>query len=283
MLINTAVIPAAGFGTRLLTLTKETPKEMVPLFYKINKEIVTCPLIERIFSQLFDAGIRNFCIIVGKKKRAIEDHFTLDNNYVNLLKKSNKSFQLILSNFYNKIEKSNIVWINQNIPKGFGDAVLHAKEFVGNKPFLVHAGDAFVRDGNTHILKLINAHSENHSDVTLYLREIRNPRLYGVAQATKIGKNLYNVSKVEEKPKQPKSNFALMPLYIFKPMIFQALKVTKPGVRNEIQLTDAIQQVIDWNGNVKAIKFRRPDDCIDIGTPENYFNALKVSFQDSQK
>jgi UTP--glucose-1-phosphate uridylyltransferase len=282
-LINTAVIPAAGFGTRLLTLTKETPKEMVPLFYKINKEIVTCPLIERIFSQLFDAGIRNFCIIVGKKKRAIEDHFTLDNNYVNLLKKSNKSFQLILSNFYNKIEKSNIVWINQNIPKGFGDAVLHAKEFVGNKPFLVHAGDAFVRDGNTHILKLINAHSENHSDVTLYLREIRNPRLYGVAQATKIGKNLYNVSKVEEKPKQPKSNFALMPLYIFKPMIFQALKVTKPGVRNEIQLTDAIQQVIDWNGNVKAIKFRRPDDCIDIGTPENYFNALKVSFQDSQK
>ncbi|MDE1769759.1 MAG: hypothetical protein KGI28_04310 [Thaumarchaeota archaeon] len=280
-MINTAVIPAAGFGTRLLTLTKETPKEMVPLFYRINDEIVTCPLIERIFSQLFDSGIRNFCFIVGKKKRAIEDHFTLDNDYVKLLQKNNKTFQYILQDFYKKVEQSNIVWINQNIPKGFGDAVLHAKEFVGDKPFLVHAGDAFVRDSNEHIPKLIDAHAKNDSDITLFLREIKNPRSYGVAQAKKIGKNLYYVRKVEEKPKQPKSNFALMPLYIFEPIIFDALQITKPGLRNELQLTDAIQQVIEWDGDVKAIKFMRADDCIDIGTPDNYFRALKVSYRDS--
>ncbi|MCV0411881.1 sugar phosphate nucleotidyltransferase [Nitrosarchaeum sp.] len=281
-MINTAVIPAAGFGTRLLTLTKESPKEMVPLFYKSNSEITVTPLIERIFLQLFDAGIRNFCFIVGKKKRAIEDHFTIDNEYSKLIKKNNKNFKQVLKNFSKKIEQSNIVWINQNNPNGFGSAVLHAKEFVGNKPFLVHAGDAFVRSNEKHIKQIIDAHKKYESIATLYVREIKNPKLYGVAEAAKINKELYSIQRVEEKPKQPKSNFALMPIYAFTPIIFEALSKTKPGLRNELQLTDAIQKLIDWKYLVRAIKFKNADDCIDIGTPENYFRALTVSFKDAK-
>ena len=88
-MINTAVIPVAGLGTRLLTLTKDNPKEMVPVFAKSFHEITLRPLIEHIFLQLYDSGIRNFFFIVGKKKRSIEDHFTPDKNYQDYLKKMN--------------------------------------------------------------------------------------------------------------------------------------------------------------------------------------------------
>jgi len=284
LLINTAVIPAAGSGTRLLTVTKETPKEMVPLFSNIDGVMVTRPLIERIFLQLFDAGIRNFYIIVGKNKRAIEDHFTPDLHYQNsLVGKNNKIFRHMIKDFYKKVEQSNIIWINQNTPKGFGAAVLHAKGVVGDKPFLVHAGDAFIRGNSDHVSRLIQAYEKYKPSVTLYLREILNPKAYGVAEAKRIDKNTFKVFRVEEKPKQPRSNFALMPLYVFEPQIFDALSSIKPGLRNELQLTDGIQKIIDLNYEVRAIKFQRADDCIDVGTPENYFRSLKVSFFDSKK
>lgn len=282
-MIDTVVIPAAGLGTRLLTGTKETPKEMMPLFNRVNGIIVTQPLIERIFLQLFNAGIRNFYIVVGKNKRTIEDHFTPDNYYIEALRgTSNEFFRSLLRDFHKKIEQSNIVWINQNSPKGFGAAVLIAKNVIDNRPFLVHAGDAFVKGGSEYITRLIRAHSRNKSSITLYLHEIINPKAYGVAEARKIGRNTLKVIGVEEKPKQPKSNYALMPVYLFEPKIFDALSLIKPGLRNELQLTDAIQQIIEWNYPVYAIKFPRANDCIDIGTPENYFRSLRVSFNDSK-
>jgi len=279
-LINTAVIPAAGLGARLLTGTKETPKEMMPLFDRVNDIIVTRPLIERIFLQLFDAGIRNFYFVVGKKKRAIEDHFTSDMEILKSLDKTNQISRHLM-NFYKKIDSSNIVWINQNTPKGFGDAILITNNSVGDKPFLVHTGDAFIRGNHKHISNLLKAFEKQKPDIMLYLREIMNPKAYGVAQARKISKNLYRVDRVEEKPKQPKSNFAMMPLYAFTSKIFDALKSTKPGYRNELQLTDGIQKVIKLGGTVNAIKFNKADDCIDIGTPENYFRSLKISYSDS--
>ncbi len=283
-MIDTVVIPAAGHGTRLLTVTKETPKEMMPFFQKTANVMIMEPLIERIFLQLFDAGIRNFFFIVGKNKRAIEDHFTIDKEYLRFLKNSNDIvFYSILNNFYKKIEQSNIVWINQNSPTGFGAAVLCAQTVVGDRPFLVHAGDSFIRGNSMHISKLIKTHEKLNPSITLYLREIFNPKTYGVAEAIEIKKNLYTVTKVEEKPKQPKSNFAMMPLYAFTSKIFDALKSTKPGYRNELQLTDGIQKVIKLGETVNAIKFNKADDCIDIGTPENYFKALTISYKDCIK
>ncbi len=278
-MINTAVIPVAGLGTRLLSFTKETPKEMVALFSNTKNEIIIQPLIERIFLQLYDAGIRNFHIVVGKKKRAIEDHFTPEP--VTLRGNENRNFKLMIEDFYKKIEKSHIVWINQNTPQGFGAAILSAKESIGNKPFLVHAGDAFVRGNFQHISKLIQAHEQYNGDITLYIRKIVNPKAYGVAETQNYQNNVYKLIKVEEKPAKPKSNFALMPIYIFNKRIFDALQVIKPGLRNEIQLTDGIQKLLEWNCNGFAIKFKNSNDCIDIGTPENYFRALTISFKDS--
>lgn len=281
-MVNTAVIPVAGLGTRLLTLTKDNPKEMVPIFARSFHEITLRPLIEHIFLQLFDSGIRNFFFIVGKKKRSIEDHFTPDRNYQDYLKKNERNYHDLLEDFYRKIEKSNIVWINQNSPRGFGAAVLNAKDVVGSEPFLVHAGDAYLRGNFKHILNLIKAYERDNPDIIFYLKEIANPRSYGVATVSKIKKELYQVYELEEKPRRPKSNLAVMPIYIFKPKIFDALLKIKPGVGNELQLTDAIQEIINSKGDVKALKFPRSDDCIDIGTPENYFHAISISYKDNK-
>ena len=94
-MIDTAVIPVAGLGTRLLTLTKNNPKEMVPIFAKSFNEITLRPLIEQIFLQLYDSGIRNFFFIVGKNKRSIEDHFTPEINYQGLKKKDQNYIDLL--------------------------------------------------------------------------------------------------------------------------------------------------------------------------------------------
>jgi len=282
-LIDTAVIPVAGLGTRLLTLTKDNPKEMVPIFAKSFNEITLRPLIEHIFLQLFDSGIRNFYFIVGKKKRSIEDHFTPERDYKKFLKKEDTNFHNLLEDFYKKIEKSNIVWINQNLPRGFGAAILNAKKVVGSKPFLVHAGDAYVSGHSKHIKKMIEEFESNRSDIIFYFKHVKNPKAYGVATLSKSSSIIYKVKDVEEKPKKPKSNNAIMPIYIFHPKIFDALSKTKQGVGKELQLTDAIQKIIKENDNVNAIKFSKSDDCIDIGNPENYFHAISISYRDSKK
>jgi len=281
--IDTAVIPVAGLGTRLLTLTKDNPKEMVPIFSKSFNEVTLRPLIEHIFLQLFNSGIRNFYFIVGKKKRSIEDHFTPERDFQNYLKKGDRNFHDLLEDFYKKIEKSNIVWINQNSPRGFGAAILNAKKVVGTKPFLVHAGDAYVRGNSKHIQKLIKEYESNKDDIIFYLKNVKNPKSYGVASISKTLPNIFQVNKVEEKPKNPKSNNAIMPIYIFSSKIFDALSKTKQGIGKELQLTDAIQKMIKEKRKVHAIKFLKSDDCIDIGTPENYFHAISISYRDSKK
>lgn len=279
-MIDTAVIPVAGLGTRLLTLTKNNPKEMVPIFAKSFNEITLRPLIEQIFLQLYDSGIRNFFFIVGKNKRSIEDHFTPEINYQGL-KKKDQNYINLLKDFYDKIEKSNIIWINQNSPRGFGAAVLNAKRVVGSKSFIVHAGDAFVRNNSNHIEKLIKTFEKNKPEIIFYVKEIKKPKSYGIVKINKINSHNFKVLDIEEKPKKPKSNLAVMPIYIFKPSIFDVLLKTKPGVGKEIQLTDAIQKMIKNKKNVEAIKFLGKNDCIDIGTPENYYLATCISYKDS--
>ena len=94
---------------------------------------------------------------------------------------------------------------------------------------------------------------------------------------------MYQVNYVEEKPNNPKSNYAIMPIYIFNPKIFDALSKIKQGVGKELQLTDAIQRLIKEKNEIHAIKFLKTDDCIDIGTPENYFKAISISYKDSKR
>lgn len=275
------VIPAAGLGTRLLSATKEQPKEMLPVFAKDSKG-ARClkPLVQLIYEQLFMLGAREFCFIVGREKRALEDQFTPDEAYVSRLRQRGKRREAEeLSNFYKKIRASKIVWVNQSEPQGFGHAVLQSQPFTGGESFLVHAGDTYIVSKPPFTVeRMIHAHARTGSDVTMLLREMRDPRQYGVAEIT-WRKNELTVLRVVEKPSRPKSKFAILPLYVFNPSIYDGLKRTTLDKRKELQLTDAIQRLIDSRCEVRAIKLRRDEIRLDIGTPETYWEALGISYR----
>jgi UTP--glucose-1-phosphate uridylyltransferase len=273
------VVTAAGLGTRLLPMSKELPKEMLPIFVKSGSSMVLKPLLQALFEQLYCFGFRNFCFVVGRGKRSIEDHFTPDWDFVRRLNDRGKNdLAAELSRFYHMIEDSRIAFINQPKPRGFGHAVLMARFFVGDEPFMVCAGDTYIiSEGNSFIRRMVDAFSKDVSAVLL-LQEVSNPRGYGVAVVEGSG-DVFNVLRVVEKPIVPPSNLAIMPFYIFRPEIFDVLEGLSPGVGGEIQLTDAIQGLIDRGRRVLAVKLNPDELRLDIGTPETYWEAIKLSHE----
>ena len=143
------VITAAGRGTRLLPFTKEMPKEMMPIFSKsfTNKKVVM-PLLQYVFEQMYTMGFRNYCFVVGRDKRSIEDHFTPHESF---LKEITVDYRNYMKKFYKKLESSDLIWINQNKPLGFGDAVKRTEKYVGKEDFIVHAGDVTIPVSYTHL------------------------------------------------------------------------------------------------------------------------------------
>lgn len=282
-MINTVVIPAVGLGTRLFTITKESPKEMVPIFYRTsNDKVLVKPVLEIIFENLFDSGFRNFCIIVGRGKEQIENHLSPHYDFIDLLKKKGESeYSHILLQLYQKIEKSSIVWIRQHVQKGLGPATLLARDLIGDKSFVFHAGDLYIPQ-STYLHDMIHIHRKLKPSATIGIKKVHNPWQYGVATLQRKESGVYKVTHVVEKPKNPSTNFALTGVNVFEPEIFDAIKNTKKSVNNEIQLTDSIQTLIRTNHRVFASKMRPNDICIDIGTPENYFSAIKYSYNHSR-
>lgn len=285
-MIRKVVITAAGVGTRLLTMTKEQPKEMMPLFAQ-NKNGGLCikPLLQIVFEELNDNGFREFCFIIGRGKRVIEDHFTIDLGFVEQLRnKERNHLASPLEQFYGKLGTSLIMWINQPEPRGFGHAVLMAKPYVKDEPFLVHAGDTYITSPHDDkpIKRLLIAHDEKRSDATLLLKEIANPKQYGVAEVREANGTI-NVRKVTEKPTKPSTNLAIMPIYVFNNAILEAIEKTLPGLGGEIQLTDAIQKLIEDGFNVQAVKLRNDETRLDVGTPESYWEAIATSYRHSHK
>lgn len=264
-MIKKLVIPAAGVGKRLLPLTKEIPKEMLPIFEKSgSKNISVKPLIQILFEQFYLEGLREFCLIVGKQKRTIEDHFTPDYNFLKSLDSIDRNG---LEKFYTMIKKSHIFWVNQHEPKGFGDAVLASEAFVGDQDFIVSAGDTLLPKGNKTLKQILNYNLKGKYDALIVLKEVDDPSRFGVA-VVKQSRNEFIVKNVEEKPKKPKSNLSIVALYRFRPSIFDALKSVK--YQKELQLTDAIQNLIDRGGKINAILMKKTDQVIDVGTPKSY-------------
>jgi len=280
--ISKVVIPAAGGGTRLLPATKEQPKEMLPIFARSNSKGLTVkPILQVIFEQLYDFGLREFYFIVGRTKRAIEDHFTPDFDYIDKLNASGKS-KLVkdLREYYRKLESSTLVWINQPSPKGFGHSVLLSKKLVGDQPFLVHAGDTvIISQKNWHLSILLKQKTSDKEDCRLLVKKVDDPTQFGVIEGKQMKNKLINVTGLEEKPSKPKTNLAIMPLYRFDPVIFKSLAKTKPDKRNEIQLTDGIKQLRDSGLGVTALELKSSDIWVDVGSPETYWLALKQTHQ----
>ncbi|MFQ5941336.1 MAG: UTP--glucose-1-phosphate uridylyltransferase [Nitrososphaerales archaeon] len=279
-----AIIPAAGLGTRMLPFTKEQPKEMLPVYYTSDSgEDGIKPIVQLIFEHLYDSNIREFCFIVGRTKRSVEDHFTPDYQFLEMLTKNEKDSQFKdLKHFYKKINESAIFWINQPEPKGFGHAVLLAEPFVGNSDFLVHAGDAYIfsTNGKPPIQRMLELHNKTGADAILLVNKISDVeqlKHHGVIVPEKSNE-VISVKGIVEKPEKPASDLAVMPIYIFRPTIFKALRDTKPDFRGEIQLTDAIGRLITEGSKVLAIEMGYQDIRIDVGMPETYKKSLDILF-----
>ena len=285
-MILKVVIPAAGLGTRLFPATKEQPKEMLPIFSITSNGILAVkPVVQVVFEQLYDAGLREFCYVVGRGKRGIEDHFTPDVDCIRTLEGMGKNGQASdLENFYEKLDTSTAMWVNQPEPKGFGNAVLMAQPFVQNESCLVHAGDSCIISKNMDYLKkLLEAFERLEADAAFLVLEIDNPKQYGIVEGDEVEPGIIKVISAVEKPEKPKTHWAIMAMYVFRSVIFKALEATKPGKNGEIQLTDAIQKLVDDGLKVYAVKLDKGYMHLDIGSPERYWEALELSHKQFSK
>src|SRR2546427_10907264 len=181
--LKKVVIPAAGLGTRLLSVTKEQPKEMLPVFAKgKNGDLCLKPIVQLVFEQLYHVGFREFCFIVGRGKRAIEDHFTPDFNFVSMLDSKGKDGPASdLEHFYKMIDSSTVSWVNQPEPRGFGDAVLKAKSFAGEDKFMVHAGDShFLARDADHLRRAMDASLKMNANALFLSMVVDDPKRFGI-------------------------------------------------------------------------------------------------------
>lgn len=282
-LIKFAVIPAAGLGTRLLPATKQQPKEMLPVFVRNpNGLVVLKPVVQVVFERLYDAGLREFCFVVGRGKRSIEDQFTLDTGFMENLKKLAKP-QLVeeMEHFYQRVQNSNIIFINQPESLGFGDAVLRARAFTNRNPFIVNAGDDIIISGNPAgcFHRLMTAFDAYQADAVFLVERVNDPRKYGVIEGDKISRGTYLIEHVKEKPKHPKSKVAIVALYAFNERIYRCIEKTSQIRHRELELTDAIERLIKDGGKVYAVELGPHEKRIDVGTPESYWKALSTTMR----
>ncbi|QIA08062.1 UTP--glucose-1-phosphate uridylyltransferase GalU [Draconibacterium halophilum] len=237
-MIKKAVIPAAGYGTRFLPATKSSPKEMIP--------IIDTPVIQYVVEEAVESGITDILMIIGKGKRAIEEHF--DRSPIleeSLLRKQNLK---MLDKIRSISNMANIHFVWQKEMNGLGDAILHAKCHVGNEPFVILLGDTLVQSEDGPVTKqLIDVYNKNKGSV-IALEEVepKNVSKYGVIDGTPISDCVVQAKGWIEKPsiEEAPSNLAVAGRYLFTPEIFDYLETTTPGKNNEIQLTDAMKEMV---------------------------------------
>ncbi|ETA73611.1 UTP--glucose-1-phosphate uridylyltransferase GalU [Ligilactobacillus equi] len=266
MKVRKAVIPAAGLGTRFLPGTKALAKEMFPIIDK--------PTIQFIVEEAKKSGIEDILVVTGKGKRPIEDHFDSVPELEQNLKEKGKDDLLELVQQTTDI---NLYFIRQSHPRGLGDAVLMAKDFVGDEPFVVMLGDDVMDDKVPLTKQLIDRYEDTHAS-TLAVMKVPHEEVnkYGVIDPISEPKSgLFDVKQFVEKPDVDKapSDLAIIGRYLLTPEIFEMLETQAPGAGNEIQLTDAIDR-LNKIQRVFAHEFK--GDRYDVGYK---FGYLKTSIQ----
>lgn len=246
--VRKAVIPAAGLGTRFLPATKAIAKEMLPIIDK--------PTIQFIVEEAIASGIEDIIVVTGKAKRPIEDHFDANFELEYNLQQTGKDELLALVEETTEIR---LHFIRQKRPKGLGDAVLQAKTFVGNEPFVVMLGDDIMVDEVPLTKQLMNNYDERKAS-TLAVIPVPHEETskYGVIEPVEeVEEGIYTVNSFVEKPapEDAPSNLAIVGRYLLKPEIFEILKNQGPGRGGEIQLTDAID-TLNKTQRVFALEFK---------------------------
>ncbi|MGL4402835.1 MAG: UTP--glucose-1-phosphate uridylyltransferase GalU [Fusobacteriaceae bacterium] len=267
--VTKAVIPAAGLGTRVLPATKAQPKEMLV--------IVDKPSLQYIVEELVEAGIKDIVIVTGRNKNSIEDHFDHSYELENTLTRDGKTELLKKVNYIS--EMANIFYVRQNKPLGLGHAILKAKPFIGDEPFVVALGDDIMYNTETPVSKqLIDAY-EKHGASVIGVQEVSEGDVskYGVvAPIAQLDERTIEITDFVEKPslEEAPSRMACLGRYLLDGKIFQYLENTDPGKGGEIQLTDGILNMMKDGEKVLAYNFE--GKRYDIG---NKIGLLKANIE----
>lgn len=265
-MIKKAIIPAAGYGTRFLPITKALPKELLP--------IIDHPTIEYIVNEAIESGITEILLIVSSNKNAIIDYFDYNIELETILLAKNKVDDY---NMLRRIAKgANIHFIRQKEQLGLGHAVLQAEAFVSGEPFAVLLGDdMYVGKDKPAIKQLMEVYEQVGSSVLGTIEvELKDTSKYGICipKPNQSGK-IIELSGVVEKPKveETPSQSAIGGRYILSPTIFDYLKNQQRGAGNEIQLTDAILRLMDKE---KVYSYDISGKRYDVGNKIDYIEAI---------
>jgi UTP--glucose-1-phosphate uridylyltransferase len=267
--IDIAVVPVAGLGTRLLPATKSQPKEMLPVGRK--------PAVQYVVEELNKVGMKRLIFITGPGKTSIENHFDLNEELTQALRETGKE-DLLEELEYERGPAAHS-FVRQRRLLGLGHAVLCARPFVGEQPFVLALGDSIIGLGaqSTAVRRMIETYFQRGAAAVVAFEEVPKSEIhhYGVA-SPKSNDEIFELLDVVEKPSRDEapSNLAVAARYVLAPSIFDALENTKPGKGGEIQLTDAIRTLIKEGAKVYGVRLR-PDECrYDIGNFDAYFRAF---------
>lgn len=266
--VKTIVLPVGGLGTRFLPATKATPKEMLPVAEK--------PLIQYAFEEAMEAGIEKFIFITGRNKNSIEDHF--DINYELQSKLSSAKKEVMLEKTIGWLPPAGqIVFMRQQDTLGLGHAILCAEKYIGNEPFAVTLADElfYKKDSNvlSEMIDLYNKIEEPSNIVAIQQVEHKSDvSKYGIISPEKDFGSYVKINGMIEKPKpeEAPSELSITGKYIFEPEIFDYIKQVKPGAGGEIQITDAMKDMLK---KFSTYGYKLDGERFDCGSVMGYLRA----------
>ncbi len=269
-MIQSAVVPVAGHGTRLLPATKSQPKEMLPVARK--------PIVQYVVEELVSNGIQQILFVTGRSKASIENHFDHDPELFRALSSTGRHDLLKELDF--EALKANFFYTRQRLQKGLGDAVLCAENFAGEEPFLVALGDSILglNAVSRAVSRMADVFESRRASCVIAVEEVPREETshYGIVQPDGGADDVFRIVNLIEKPspETAPSNLAIAGRYIFSPVIFDKIRQVKPDPRGEIQLTNAIQLLCEEGRRVIGVKLLAEEKRYDIGNFPSYFESF---------
>lgn len=278
MTIDIAVVPVAGTGTSLLPLSKSQPKEMLSVGRK--------PVVQYVVEELAQSGIKRILFITAHGKSSIEQHFDIDENLIEMLRATGREASLAELDY----ERRDIEYFytRQRRQLGLGHAVLCAKPLVGNEPAVVALGDSIIGiNAQSQITRrMVDIYDSENADAVLALEPVCESRVsqFGIADPVDEGEVSVLKGLVEKPcPENAPSNLSIAARYVFSPAIYEILQNTQPDANDAIQLTDAIDTLIQQGGKVLGVKLPANERRYDIGNFESYFQTfIEFALHDEQ-